>query len=117
MAYIPPNNVISPQDSWSLNCVIYDEGKGGIAVSFGQWDGNQVIAMRWNGTDKPHKGLGNPQSSGHPTWFILPLEIGISVIKDIIVKQATGNTHVNQQCLTTVINWLKNIGKLNSNMY
>ncbi len=122
MPYILPDDVISPQNSWTLNCVIYDEGAGGIAISLGEWkseDGtvSQVIGMRWNGNNDPHKGLGNPQSSGHATWFILPHEIGIITLKEILVKQAAGNTNIRTKNISTAINWLKNIGKINPTMY
>ena len=115
--YIPPDKVLSPQDSWTLTTVIYDEGEGGIAVAFGKWHGNPVIAMRWNGTNEPHKGIGNPQLSGHPTWFILPHETGIAAVNDILVKQATGNIYIRKQGLTTVLSWIRSCRKVHSFIY
>ncbi len=117
MPYINPEHVDSPKDSWVLDCVIYDEGEDRFAVSFGEWNGVKVIAIRWNGTDKANKGLSNPQSSGHATWFVLPQEIGISVVMDIIVKQAAGNTNIRTKCLPKVIYWLKDIQKISPSMY
>lgn len=117
MTYIKPDDVISPQNSWILNCVIYDEGEGGVSISYGEWDKKSVMAMRWNGICEPHKGLGNPQSSGHATWFILPHETGVSVINDILIKQTAGNKNIRQECLTLVIDWLKKVDKISSSIH
>ncbi len=107
-SYILPQNVISPQDQWNLNCVVYDGGEGEIAVAFGRWNENgnedEVIALRWNGI--PPKDKGNPTSSGYPTWFILPNDFGFAVIKELVVKRAAGNTSVRQDCLTQVLRWM-----------
>ena len=41
-----------------------------VSLAIGRWAGRPVLAMRWNGTkDSP---IGNPQSRGLPTWFIIP---------------------------------------------
>jgi len=70
MAYLPPQSVISPKAHWQLIDVLDDQGAGEISVALGKWDDNPVLGMRWNGTtDSP---IGNPQSRGLPTWFILP---------------------------------------------
>jgi predicted membrane-bound dolichyl-phosphate-mannose-protein mannosyltransferase len=84
MPFIPSSEVTSPQESWHLIKVIYDAGEGNIAVAYGEWENESVIAIRWNGTNEPNKGLGNPQSSGHPTWFILPKDFGIAIVDKII---------------------------------
>jgi hypothetical protein len=84
MPYILPNEVTSPKDSWHLINVVHDEGEGNIAVAYGEWDGEKVIAIRWNGSNEPNKGLGNPQSTGYATWFILPKSFGIAIINEIL---------------------------------
>ena len=104
--YIPPKDATSPQDHWNLSCVVYDGGPGNIAVAFGQWDENEVVALRWNGNSQPHKEVGNPQSSGFPTWFILPHEFGVAVIKELVLKRAAGNTLVQQNSLAQVLRWM-----------
>jgi len=58
MPYITPDNVTSPQEHWQLDCVIYDGRDGGVSLSLGRWDGNQVIGIRWNGDE--NRTLGNP---------------------------------------------------------
>jgi hypothetical protein len=67
---IPPTQVVSPQRHWTLVAVIHDEGEGGAAAAIGRWDGDHVLVMRWNGTKS--NPLGNPQSRGLPTWFVIP---------------------------------------------
>lgn len=40
------------------------------SLAIGRWDNQPTLAMRWNGSrENP---LGNPQSRGLPTWFIVP---------------------------------------------
>jgi hypothetical protein len=68
---ISATEVISPKNHWSLIAVLDDAGPGGIAVALGKWDQKPILAKRWNGDDEDDA-LGNPQSRGLPTWFILP---------------------------------------------
>jgi hypothetical protein len=72
MPWINPRDVSSPRARWRLIGVLYDIGAGHASFAHGKWDGEEEIAVRWNGSDLPRKSLGNPQSSGYPTWFILP---------------------------------------------
>lgn len=69
--YISPADVISPKLHWSLIAVLEDEGPQEIALAVGRWDNKPVLAIRWNG-DNDGNPIGNPQSRGLPTWFILP---------------------------------------------
>ena len=41
-----------------------------------KWHDKTSYAMRWNGGTKASSPLGNPQSRGIATWFILPLLVG-----------------------------------------
>ena len=73
--YIQPEKVISPKMHWSLIDVL-DSGEGpgavadGVSLALGKWDQDPCLAIRWNGGEGNR--LGNPQSRGLPTWFILP---------------------------------------------
>ena len=69
-SYINPNDVHAPKRHWQLFHVLFDGGPGKSSLAIGRWDGKPVLAMRWNGTDD--KPLGNPQSRGLPTWFVVP---------------------------------------------
>jgi hypothetical protein len=69
--YIAPSAVISPKAHWSLIAVLEDRGPRNIALAIGRWDNNPCLAMRWNGANETNP-IGNPQSRGLPTWFILP---------------------------------------------
>ncbi|MCG6553229.1 MAG: hypothetical protein L7F77_12970 [Candidatus Magnetominusculus sp. LBB02] len=111
MAHVRPDDVTAPKHLWELECVFYDEGADGTALSFGRWENDPYIGIRWNGHDVDYP-IGNPQSSGHPTWFILPIEFGSAIVKDIIVKRAAGNTYCRDECLNKVIEWLEQTGKI-----
>lgn len=67
--YIPPEDATSPRRSWSITRILIPGGPEDMAIALGKWDGVDVIGLRWNGTaENP---IGNPQSRGLATWFIL----------------------------------------------
>jgi len=68
--YIYPEQVISPKLHWNLIAVIDEGREGSSALAIGRWDGQLVLAMRWNG-DRSNP-IGHPQTRGLPTWFIIP---------------------------------------------
>lgn len=76
--YFLPIEVTSPRRQWTLVNVVYDRGEGQCAVAAGLWEGRPVLAMRWNG--KEGNPVGNPQSRGLPTWFIVPDEFRESIL-------------------------------------
>lgn len=82
MAYVDPNTVNSPKASWELIKVIHNTGQGGWSAAEGRWDGVFCLAMRWNGSDSDD-GVGNPQSRGYPTWFVIPEEMQSVVRREI----------------------------------
>ncbi|MGA2240557.1 MAG: hypothetical protein ABSH11_00750 [Verrucomicrobiota bacterium] len=81
--YITPDEVTAPRQRWHLIRVLetgaeedfYDER---VAIAIGTWDGDKVLAMRWNG-NKDWR-IGSPQSRGLPTWFIIPKRLNEAVI-------------------------------------
>jgi hypothetical protein len=58
--------------------VLEDRGPNNVSLAVGRWDGNPVLAMRWNGG--PGSPVGNPQSRGLPTWFIVPGDYAEKII-------------------------------------
>ena len=72
--YVKPQDVHSPKSQWTLVHVLFDGGPGptGSSLAIGRWDNEPVLAMRWNGSEE--NPLGNPQSRGLPTWFIVPAQ-------------------------------------------
>ncbi len=79
MPYIDPADVRAPRKNWTLLTVEFSTGRGdgtqpGWSVATGLWDDHPATGVRWNGQDD-ETGAGNPQSRGHPTWFILPDEL------------------------------------------
>lgn len=82
MAYTLPQLVKSPKSSVDPNSirVIYDGGENSYSVVLLTWEGAEgCVGVRWNGAEN---GIGNPQSSGSPTWFILPRPIAELVKKN-----------------------------------
>ncbi len=75
-SYIKPDDVRAPKRHWSLVNVLFDGGEATdtnaspSSLAIGLWDNEPVLAMRWNGNKENR--LGNPQSRGLPTWFIVP---------------------------------------------
>jgi len=84
MGYQNPKHVKSPKDAVTHLRILYDGGEE-IGATASDWEGwsvaelewyeEPVLACRWNGSTNTARGvseIGNPQSRGHPTWFILP---------------------------------------------
>jgi hypothetical protein len=70
MSYVHPEEVVSPKSRvGGVIEVIHDPGATGMSVARIRWDGEEVIATRWNGDDD--QPLGNPVSRGRATWFIV----------------------------------------------
>jgi hypothetical protein len=86
--YIEPGNVTSPRRHWTL-LVVLDKGEAeDIALCVGRWDNNVCLGMRWNGSDE--NPLGNPQSRGIPTWFIIPAgQYANAIIESLPREQKT----------------------------
>ena len=84
--YIKPEDVRSPKRHWRLTRVLHDGGAGGWSAAEGQWDNgdrwDNVLAIRWNGGESTE--IGNPQSRGLPTWFIVPKELEDDFRKGIL---------------------------------
>jgi hypothetical protein len=69
MSYVHPEEVLSPKNRVRILEVIHDPGEDRMSVARILWDGEEVIATRWNGN--PEQPLGNPVSRGHATWFVV----------------------------------------------
>jgi hypothetical protein len=68
--YKEPAEVTSPRRHWTLLMVIDPGHEGTLALCVGRWDNESCLGMRWNG--EQGSPIGNPQSRGIPTWFIIP---------------------------------------------
>ncbi len=80
MSYLKPQEVVGPKKHCDgVIEVIHDPREDRMSVARILWDGEVVIATRWNGnSDKP---LGNPVSHGHATWFVVDGYVAESVEK------------------------------------
>lgn len=75
--YADPSTVLSPKGSVANLMVLRNTGQDGYSVASMLWEGAPAVGIRWNG--HPKNPIGNPQSRGIPTWFILPSEIAPAV--------------------------------------
>lgn len=87
MAYIDPKMVMSPKTRVKNLNVLIDGGEGSYSIAQMDWDNEPAIGVRWNGGEA--EGLGNPQSRGIATWFILPEEIASLVMKNLLEIKET----------------------------
>jgi hypothetical protein len=79
MSYIDPQTVRSPRNRVGSVDVLYNSGPGGWSVARVEYDNTpDCIAVRWNGSDG-ESGIGNPQSRGKPTWFVVPDELSFTM--------------------------------------
>ncbi|MCK5942910.1 MAG: hypothetical protein KAI24_13115 [Planctomycetes bacterium] len=117
MTYVPPERVTAPQDHWELGHVVLDDGPSGIAVALGTWDGKAVLAARWNGEDEAGSTLGNPQSRGKPTWFVLPRVFALGVVQAIAQLHVGGYDGIDATGLTAAVGWLRRESLLPRDLY
>ncbi|HEK0625598.1 hypothetical protein AAAA28_20400 [Providencia stuartii] len=91
MPYIDPSKVNSPKHSWGENHeVLIDTGSGGWSAAEGTWENEPCLGLRWNGSDE-NESIGNPQSRGNPTWWIVPDELSGAIRREIeLVKKSKG---------------------------
>jgi hypothetical protein len=75
--YPDPRTVLTPKGRIKNLDVLHNGGENSWSLASMIWDNVPVLAMRWNGGSSSGKpGLGTPQARGHPTWFVLPSELG-----------------------------------------
>lgn len=87
MAYQNPRFVDSPRARWRLIDILHNGGDGDAALAIGNWDGAPALAIRWNGSSGD-TGIGNPQSRGIATWFILPEWMNDSTLANSAVPRS-----------------------------
>lgn len=100
MKYIDPHHVDSPKNSVSSLFPVYDGGEWNISVTLIKWDGEDRVAMRWNGgtekgSTKPTPG--NPQSRGLPTWFVIDPVFDLAILKTLIELKLIGGGTIDKQ--------------------
>ncbi len=82
MAYIEPATVLAPRTSVRSVEILHSTGSGGWSVARVEWEGSERIGIRWNGS-KDGPGIGNPQSRGNATWFLLPEELEKVILEKV----------------------------------
>src|SRR5437764_11394663 len=82
MASIDPAKVDSPKGLSRSVKVLLNGRDREWAVAEVDYDNEPRIGIRWNGWEG-EPGIGNPQSRGHPTWFLVPEEL-----EDVVRQRA-----------------------------
>lgn len=81
--YMDPKGVLTPKSMISGKIeVLVDRGEWAWSLCRLTWDGKPRLGMRWNGSFRD-RSMGNPQSRGKPTWFILPEEMEPVILKAV----------------------------------
>ena len=94
--YVKPVDVHAPKRHWTLLHVLFDGGpateknESPSSLAIGRWDNNPVLAMRWNGNDD--NPIGNPQSRGLPTWFVIPDQHWKAILESDAYKSISADT-------------------------
>ena len=89
MAYMDPQGVRTPKNRLSGDIeVLADTGERGWSICRFIWDGKTRMGIRWNGSFNSEENMGNPQSRGKPTWFILPEDV------EKVVQKALDNGEI-----------------------
>ena len=99
MSYVRPEDVRSPKGDWLLKRILHDGGESqpnqtdasNWSAAEGQWKGDDgwydCLTLRWNGG---HGGeIGNPQSRGYATWFIVPPKLEKAIRRVINSQKST----------------------------
>ena len=85
MPYVDPQSVVAPRKQIRSVEVIYNSapGHGGWSIARLDWNGDQALGIRWNGDES--SAIGNPQSHGLPTWFVVPEETDMAAVENAIL--------------------------------
>ena len=79
MPYVEPQTVLSPRARLRrIVEVLHDGGPGSWSAATLDWDDETCLGLRWNGGDD--SAVGNPQSRGQATWFIVPEELATPML-------------------------------------
>jgi len=100
MAYIDPQHVDSPKSFVSDLMPVYDGGEWESSVALLKWEGEDRVAMRWNGgtenqSQKPTPG--NPQSRGLPTWFVVDPIFDVAILQTLLEKRLAGGGSIDKE--------------------
>lgn len=112
MSYIRPQDVSSPVERWRLRHVLLDDGPSRAAIAFGVWDDHPTLVMRWNGSDEAGGTLGNPQSRGNATWFVLPRLLAVGILQVLCQMHLSGHQGTDETGLRAAMSWLREDGVL-----
>jgi len=91
-----PTTVLSPRKNVKNVTVLYNGGNipGAYSIAKLKWNGDDVIGIRWNISENEISNksngidlcLGEPNSRGYSTWFVLPDDMINKLITDDNLK-------------------------------
>ena len=88
MNYTDPATVLTPKGRIKNLKVLYDGKENSWSLASMEWDGTAVLGMRWNGgMANGNPTVGNPQSRGMPTWFVVPNEVGDAIRQMLMMSR------------------------------
>jgi hypothetical protein len=79
---------------------VYDGEEWKSSVALLKWEGEDRVAMRWNGgtenqSQKPTPG--NPQSRGLPTWFVVDPIFDAAILQALLEKGLIGGGSIEKK--------------------
>ena len=92
-SYNLPNTVLSPMKNVKNVRVLFDSGNvhGAYSIARLEWNDHEVLGIRWNINENEANDsqkisglkvcLGEPNSRGYSTWFILPDDFIIQILQ------------------------------------
>lgn len=82
-----PKDVVSPKTKLTGPIEVVAEHRkesefaGSYSVARFKWERVPSVGIRWDGDPEDEKDVGNPQSRGLPTWFVLPAELAAVIVE------------------------------------
>ena len=65
--------------------ILYDDGD--YSVIWGKYENTRALGVRWNGGTE----VGYPGQGGHPTWYVEPDFIAISILQRLLTFAIDNN--------------------------
>ena len=70
--------------NFEVNKILFDNNE--FAIAYGKFEeGENCIAMRWNGDGEDDKGY--PKTFGNPMWFIVHNDLMLLILKGLVGEE------------------------------
>lgn len=107
-----PNNV-NPND-WEKHEVIFNDVDEGYSAVWGKFRDEYTLGIRWNGSDDKAKGY--PVQGAHPLWFVVPKDLIITILQQLLLGAIKNKLKKNKEELyaTKILNAIEKFTILNT---